>query len=109
MMEASNLFKAGKDYGKVIELLDVVIETAPSYFDAVSMRADAYVKSGSPEKASFDFRKASRLQPMNMKIMLKLAEVLFYEGSHEDGIAAVVKCFQMDEDMVSKVKMAALY
>ena len=93
-------FIDSKNFEKAVEALDIVVEASPTFFDAVYKRAECLLALGKTEKASFDLRRASRLEPLNMKVLLQLAEVLLYQGEHDDGLGSVAKCVQMNEDMV---------
>lgn len=102
---ATHSFHQG-DYAVVIEISEQeLVKKNSQRFVWLSLLANAYTKTGQPEKADENLRQLEELSQTDTKALYSLAENYTERGRFEEALAVLQKCFELREERMMWLKV----
>ncbi|XP_063786829.1 dnaJ homolog subfamily C member 3-like [Pseudophryne corroboree] len=87
-----------EDYGEAISWLEKVIEHSPWDPSVRELRSECYLQIGDVSKAIHDLKPTTKLRNDNRAAFLKLSQLYYTMGAHEESLSHVRECLKLDQD-----------
>jgi len=103
MFYVSNIHQKSRDFEKMIQVMDKVLEVDPQQIDAITEKAFAYDHLGKTDEAIIAYQKALQIRPGEPDLLFNLARLYFFDGDYGNAIDNFEKVLDKNPDDVETI------
>ncbi|MBL7093139.1 tetratricopeptide repeat protein [candidate division KSB1 bacterium] len=103
MFYVSNIHRKSRDFEKMIQVMDKVLQADPQQIDAITEKAFTYDHLGKTDEAIIAYQKALQIRPGEPDWQFNLARLYFFDGDYGNAIENFEKVLDKNPDDIETI------